>query len=49
MLMAPYVCQGVSAISAQGRIQGGAKIDHGGPLLKKHSSSDQSYSNKLNA
>ena len=41
VLMAPHMCLGVSARSAQGRIQGGAKIGHGGPLLQETSSSDQ--------
>ena len=33
VLMVPYKCCCFSARSAQGRIQGGAKIGHGGPLL----------------
>ena len=35
VLMAPYMHSDVLAISAQGRIQGRAKIGHGGPHLKK--------------
>ena len=35
VLMVPYKCCCFSAISAQGRIQGGAKIYHGGPLLQE--------------
>ena len=35
-LMVPYKCCCFSARSAKGRIQGGAKIDHGGsPSLRK--------------
>ena len=41
VLMVPYKCCYFSARSAQGRIQGGAKIDHGGPLLQETSSSDR--------
>ena len=33
VLMVPYKCCYFSARSIQGRIQGGAKIRHGGPLL----------------
>ena len=40
VLMVPYKCCCFSARSAQGRIQGGAKIGHGGPLLQETSSSD---------
>ena len=40
VLMVPYKCC-FSARSAQGRIQGGAKIGHGGPLLQETSSLDQ--------
>ena len=39
--MVPYKCCYFSARSAQGRIQGGAKIGHGGPLFQQTSSSDQ--------
>ena len=41
VLMVPYKCCCFSARSAQGWIQGGAKIGHGGPLLQETSSSDQ--------
>ena len=41
VLMVPFKCCCFSARSAQGRIQGGAKIDHGGPLLQETSSSDR--------
>ena len=41
VLMVPYKCCCFSARSAQGRIQGGAKIGHGGPLPQETSSSDQ--------
>ena len=34
--MAPHMYYMCSAISAQGRIQGGVKIDHGGPFFKKN-------------
>ena len=40
VLMVSYKCCCFSARSAQGRIQGGAKIGHGGPLLQETSSSD---------
>ena len=40
VLMVPYKCCCFSARYAQGQIQGGAKIGHGGPLLQKTSSSD---------
>ena len=49
VLMAPYMHLDVSAISAQGRIQGRAKIGQGGPHLKKIVFSPKGYSNKLNA
>ena len=50
VLMVPYKCYCFSARSAQGRIQGGANIGHGGPLLQETSSSDQKgYSDKPNA
>ena len=35
VLKVPYKCCCLSARSAQGRIQGGAKKGHGGPLLQK--------------
>ena len=41
VLMVPYKCCCFPARSAQGRIQGGAKIGHGGPLLQETSSSDR--------
>ena len=41
VLMVPYKCCCFSARSAQGRIQGGAKIGHGVPLLQETSSSDR--------
>ena len=41
MLMAMHMHSDVSVRSAQGRIQGGAKIGHGGPLLQETSSSDR--------
>ena len=40
VLMVPYKCCCFSARSAQGRIQGGAKIGHKGPFLRETSSSD---------
>ena len=40
VLMVPYKCCCFSARSAQGRIQGGAKIGQRGPLLQETSSSD---------
>ena len=41
VLMVPYKCCCFSVRSVQGRIQGGAKIGHGGPLLQRTSSSDR--------
>ena len=41
VLMVPYKCCCFPARSAQERIQGGAKIGHGGPLLQETSSSDR--------
>ena len=41
VLMVPYKRCRFSARSAWGRIQGEAKIGHGGPLLQKFLSSDQ--------
>ena len=56
VLMVPYKCCCFSARFPQGRIQGGAKIGHGGPLLQETSSSDrkatvtnQMHSNDLEA
>ena len=40
VLMVPYKCCYLSARSTQRRIQGGAKIGYGGPLLQETSSSD---------
>ena len=40
VLMVPYKCFCFSARSLQGRIQGGAKIGQGGPLLQGTSASD---------
>ena len=39
--MTPHICIAFWSNSAQGWIQGGAKIGHGGPLLQRISSSDQ--------
>ena len=41
VLKVPYKFCYFSARSVQGRIQGGAKIGHGGPLLQETSSSDR--------
>ena len=41
VLMVPYKCCCFSDRSAKGRIQGGAKIGHGGPLLQESSSLDR--------
>ena len=41
VLMVPYKCCCFSARSAPGRIQGWAKIGHGGSLLQESSSSDR--------
>ena len=56
VLKVPHIYFGISARSTQGWIQDGAKICHGGPLLKKTSSSDpkatvtnQMHSNDLKA
>ena len=38
VLMVPHKCCCFSVRSAKGRIQGGAKIGHGGPLLQETSS-----------
>ena len=39
--MTPHICIDFWAKSAQGWIQGGAKIGHGGPLFQRTSSSDR--------
>ena len=55
VLMVPYKCCCFSARCAQGRIQGGAKIGHGGPLLwetssdRKATTTNQMHSNDLEA
>ena len=41
VLMTPHICIDSWAKSAQGRIQGGAKIGPGGSLLQRTSSSDR--------
>ena len=41
VFMTPDMHYGISGISAQGRVQGVAKIGHGVPILQKNSSSDQ--------
>ena len=41
VLVVPYKCCCFSVRSAQGQIQDGAKIGHGGPLLQRTSSSDR--------
>ena len=48
VLMVPYKCCCFSARSAQGRIQGGAKIGHGGPLISRNFFSPEGYSDKPN-
>ena len=48
VLMVPYKCCCFSARSAQGRIQGGAKIGHGGPLLQETSSSSDQKATATN-
>ena len=40
VLKVPYKCCCFSARSGLGRIQGGAKLGHGGPLLQRTTSSD---------
>ena len=40
VIMVPYKCCCFSARSVQGRIQCGAKVGHGGPLLQRASASD---------
>ena len=42
VLRVPYMFQGILAKYVQGRIQGGANIGNGGPLLQETSSSDWS-------
>ena len=50
VLMVPYTCCCLSARSAQGWIQGGAKIGHGGsPSSRNFFFRRESYSNKQNA
>ena len=50
VLMVPYKCCCFSARSPQGRIQGGAKIGHGGsPSSRNFFFRPESYSDKLNA
>ena len=58
VLMVPYNCCCFLARSAQGRIQGGAKIGHGGgggggggvsPSLRNFFYRSEGYSNKPNA
>ena len=50
VLKVPYKCCCFSARSAQGRIQGGAKIGHGGsPSSKNFFFRPEDYSNKPNA
>ena len=41
VLMVPFKRCCFSARSTQGRIEGGAKVGHGGPLLQETSSSDR--------
>ena len=49
VLMVPYKCCCFLARSAQGRIQGGAKIGHGGsPSLRNFFFRPEGYSNKPN-
>ena len=51
VLMVPYECCSFSARTAEGRIQGGEKIGHGGPLLQETSSSDRkaTVTNRINS
>ena len=50
LLIVPHMHEGVSSISAQGRIQGRAKIGRGVPFLKKNVFFRlEGYSNKPNA
>ena len=50
VLKVPYKCCYFSARSAQGRIQGGAKLGHGGsPSSKNFFFRLEGYSNKPNA
>ena len=49
VLMAPHMQQGVLARSTQGRIQGGAKIGHGGsPSSRNFFLRPEGYSDKPN-
>ena len=47
VLIVPYMCKFFSARSIQGRIQGGAKIGHGGPLLQQTSSDRKATATNL--
>ena len=49
VLIAVYMHQSVSDISAQGRIQDGAKIGHRAPFLKYFFYRPEGYSNKPKA
>ena len=49
VLKVPYKCCCFSARSAKGRIQGGAKIGHGGSPSSTNFFRPESYSNKPNA
>ena len=49
VLKVPYKCCCFSARSAQGRIQGGAKIGHGESPSSKNFFRPEGYSNKPNA
>ena len=51
VLMVPYKCCCFSARSAQGPIQGGTTIGHGGPLLQETSFSDRkaTATNRMNS
>ena len=49
VLMVPYKCCCFSARSPQGRIQGGAKIGHGGSPSSRNFLRLEGYSDKLNA
>ena len=47
VLIAPHMHKGVSAISAQGWIKGGAKICHRGPLLENSSDRKVTATNRM--
>ena len=49
VLMVPYKCCCFSARSTQGRIQGGAKIGHGGSPTSRNFFRPEGYSDKPNA